>query len=100
MGFFDTLLGRSGQLRDKAGKYASEHGDSIQQGLDKAGQAANKATKGRFEGQIDKARGAAKSGVDKLGEGGPAGGGPAGGGSTPPPPPPPGGPPPGGPGRG
>ena len=48
MGFFDKLLGRSGQLRDKAGKYASEHGDAIGQRLDKAGEAANKATKGRL----------------------------------------------------
>ncbi|WP_277451896.1 antitoxin [Janibacter sp. DB-40] len=101
MGFFDKLLGRSGQLKDKAGTYASEHGDSIAQSLDKAGQAANRATKGRFGGQIERATGAAKTGVHKLGEqGGPAGGGPAGGGSAPPPPPPPGGPPPGGPGRG
>lgn len=94
MGFFDKLLGRSGQLKDKAGTYASEHGESIAQGLDKAGQAANRATKGRFGGQIEKATGAAKTGVHKLGEqGGPAGG-PAGSGSTAPPPPTPGGPPP------
>lgn len=90
MGFFDKLLGRSNQLKDKAGHYASEHGDKISHGLDKAGQAANKATKGRFEGQIDKATGAAKHGVDKIGEqSGSAGGGPAEGGGPPPPAPPP-----------
>ena len=100
MGFFDRLLGRSGQLKGRAGQYASEHNDTIARGLDRAGQAANKATKGRFESQIDKARGAAKRGVDSLGEqSGATGGGPTGGpegGAPPPPPPPPGGPPPGG----
>lgn len=95
MGFLDTLLGRSRQLKDKAGQYASEHGDTIGQGLDKAEEAANKVTKGRFEGQLDKAKGTAKDGVDKLGEqGGSADPGPSGGAA--PPPPSPSGPPPGG----
>ncbi|WP_068254266.1 antitoxin [Janibacter corallicola] len=68
MGFLDKLLGRSNELKNKAGKYADQYGDKIGEGLDKAGDTANKATKGRFEGQIDKAKGAAKDGVSRLGE--------------------------------
>lgn len=85
MGILDKILGRSGDLKHKAEKYASEHGDKIGQGLDKASGAANKATKGRFESQIGKATDRAKGEVGKFGEkGGQSSGGSQPGDGTPP----------------
>ena len=72
MGFLDKLLGRSDQIKEKA----AEHSDTIGQGVDKAGEAANKATGGRFEEQVGKVTDKAKDGVDQLGDqGGPDQGG-------------------------
>lgn len=68
MGLLDKFRGRTDALKDKAGDIAHDHGDKIGEGLDKAGGAVNKATRGRFEDKIDKATGKAKEGVDKLGE--------------------------------
>lgn len=68
MGLLDRLRGKSGELKDKATDLAHDHGDKIGEGLDKAGGAVNKATKGKFEDKIDKATDKAKEGVDKLGD--------------------------------
>ncbi len=60
MSFMDKLKGRTEQLRD-------QHGDKIAQGLDRAGDAARKATKGKYDDKIDRGLGEAKKRLDKPG---------------------------------
>jgi hypothetical protein len=59
MGIFDSL-------KKKATKAVDEHGDKIAKGIDKAADLADKKTQGKHSGQLDKAAGAAKDGLDKL----------------------------------
>ncbi|MEU5832926.1 antitoxin [Streptomyces diacarni] len=85
MGFMDKVKGMLGQ-----------HGDKVQQGLDKAAKAADSRTKGKYSGQISSGTKKAKDAAQRLADegrgqggqggqsgsgGGPAGGGPTGGGS-------------------
>ena len=78
MGFLDKIKGRSGdleQIKARATKLAREHGDKIDQGIDKAAGLADKATKGKYSDKIDQAAVKAKESADKLGDdpkGGPA----------------------------
>lgn len=67
MSFLDKVKSTTGTLKDRAGDFASEHGDRIDAGLDRASGTVNRVTGGRFEEKIDKATGKAKEGVDKLG---------------------------------
>ncbi|MEP6761325.1 MAG: antitoxin [Sporichthyaceae bacterium] len=59
MGIFDSL-------KKKAIKAVDEHGDQIAKGIDKAADLADTKTHGQHSGQLDKASGAAKDGLDKL----------------------------------
>ena len=59
MGIFDSL-------KKKATKAVDEHGDQIGKGIDKAAKLADTKTHGKHSGQLDKAAGAAKDGLDKL----------------------------------
>ena len=59
MGIFDSL-------KKKATKAVDEHGDEIAKGIDKAADLADTKTHGKHSGQLDKAAGAAKDGLDKL----------------------------------
>lgn len=59
MSFMDTLKGKLGMSKDKAGDLAQQHGDKVDQGLDKAGETADSKTGGKHGDQID-------SGVDKA----------------------------------
>ena len=59
MSFMDTLKGKLGMSKDKAGDLAQQHGDKVHQGLDKAGETADSKTGGKYGDQID-------SGVDKA----------------------------------
>jgi len=59
MGFLD-------KLRKSATKAVDEHGDKISRGLDKAADAADKKTKGRYSGQIQTGLGKTKEGLDRL----------------------------------
>ena len=54
MGFLDKLRGKGG-LKDKAVDLAKEHDDKIDQGIDKASELADKATKGKYTDKIDSA---------------------------------------------
>lgn len=54
-------------LFDKFKSKASEHSDKVNEGLDKAGDAASNATGGKFDDQIDSGKDAAG---DLLGTGG------------------------------
>ena len=46
----------------------NQHGDKIDQGLSKAGDAASKATKGKYDDKIATAAQKAREGVRKLGD--------------------------------
>jgi hypothetical protein len=59
MGLFDNL-------KKKATAAVDEHGAKIASGIDKAADLADKKTKGKHGGQIDKGAAAAKSALDKL----------------------------------
>lgn len=91
MGFLDRFKGKGG-LKDKAVDFAKEHDDQIDQGIDKAADAADKATKGKYTDKIDQAAEKAKDAYEEPGAGGSTPGGegppspggmpPAGGGSS------------------
>ncbi|EFQ83800.1 hypothetical protein HMPREF0063_10516 [Aeromicrobium marinum DSM 15272] len=68
MGFLDKLKKRAPELKDKAADLAREHGDKIDQGIDKAAGLADKATKGKHTDTIDSAAKKAKDAADQLGE--------------------------------
>ncbi|MGH3424783.1 MAG: Rv0909 family putative TA system antitoxin [Nocardioidaceae bacterium] len=79
MGFLDKFKAKSTELRGRAEETISANSDKIDSGLDKAADAARKATKGKYDHQIHKATAKAKEGVDRIdkGKGGNAGNGPA-----------------------
>ncbi|MFB7991205.1 antitoxin [Streptomyces sp. NPDC056002] len=81
MGIMDTLKAKL--HKDKAADLAQQHGDKIDQGLDKASKTADEKTQGKYSDQIQTGTGKAKDAVDRLG--GP--GQEKGGGAAPPPPP-------------
>lgn len=59
MGFLD-------QLRSRATRVVDEHGDSIARGIDKAADAADRQTKGKYADQIRSGRTKAKDALDRL----------------------------------
>ena len=69
MGFLDKFT-RKGGLKDKAIDFAKEHDDQIDQGIDKAADAADKATKGKYADKIDGAAEKAKDAYEEPGGGG------------------------------
>jgi len=54
MGFLDKLKGKSG-LKDKAIDLAKQHDNTLDKGIDKASDLADKATKGKYTDKIDNA---------------------------------------------
>lgn len=70
MGFLDKLKKKAPELKDKAADLAASQNAKIDQGIDKAAELANKATKGKFDEKIDSAADKAKDAADKLAEGG------------------------------
>ncbi len=64
MGFLDKLRGKGG-LKDKAVDLAKEHDDKLDQGIDKAAEAADKATQGKYTDQIQDAAEKAKSAYEE-----------------------------------
>ncbi|MRJ77009.1 antitoxin [Aeromicrobium sp. SMF47] len=69
MGFLDKLTKRAPELREKAADLAATHHDKIEQGIDKAADLADRATKGKHTSKVDGAAAKAKEAADKLGEG-------------------------------
>lgn len=69
MGFLDKFKKQAPELKEKAEDLAASQNDKIDQGIDKAADMANKATKGKFDNQIDSAADKAKAAADKLAEG-------------------------------
>jgi hypothetical protein len=76
MSFMDTLKGKLGMSKDKAGDLAREHGDKIDSGIEKAGRAADSKTGGKYSDRIDTGVDKAKGAVDDYGDQG-GGQGPA-----------------------
>ena len=54
------------KLRKNATKLVDQHGEKVAKGLDKAADAADKRTKGKYSGQIRTGVGKAKEGLDSL----------------------------------
>ncbi len=59
MGFLDDA-------KKKLTKAVDDHGDKIRDGLDKAGDAVDKKTKGKYTDKIAKGKTAAEGALDKL----------------------------------
>ncbi|MEV1025371.1 antitoxin [Streptomyces sp. NPDC050264] len=82
MGFLDNLKAKLSPAKDKVSGLAQQHGDKIDQGLDKAAKAVDDKTKGKYSDKIQQGTSKAKDTLDRLsGPGGKDGG-------TPPTPPP------------
>ncbi|WP_427920258.1 antitoxin [Streptomyces sp. cg40] len=64
---FDNL-GDLGKLKDKAEEIAEEHGDTISDGLEKAGELVDEKTGGKHSEQIDTAVDKAQGLLDRLAE--------------------------------
>ncbi|MDT3442311.1 antitoxin [Pseudofrankia sp. BMG5.37] len=61
------LAGKAGDLKEKAEDLADEHGDQINDGLEKAGDFVDDRTGGKHGDKIDTAVDKAQDLVDKLG---------------------------------
>ncbi|WP_377269090.1 antitoxin [Peterkaempfera sp. SMS 1(5)a] len=59
-------MGMMEKLKDKATELAGKHGEQIDHGLDKVGQAIDKATKGKYSDKIGHGADKAKHAVDDL----------------------------------
>jgi hypothetical protein len=66
MGLSDSLKDALGQAKDKATELAGKHNATIDSGLDKVGEMADKATKGKYSDQIQAGRDKAKQTLDHL----------------------------------
>ncbi|GGS16807.1 hypothetical protein GCM10010252_65220 [Streptomyces aureoverticillatus] len=82
MGFLDRLKDKLAPAKGKAADLAQQHGDKIDQGLDKAAKVVDRRTKGKYSDKIRTGTVKAKDAVDRLA--GTDGGKGAGGGATPP----------------
>jgi hypothetical protein len=66
MGLSDTLKGALGQAKEKATEFAEKHNSTIDSGLDKVGEMADKATKHKYSDKITTGRDKAKEALDKV----------------------------------
>jgi hypothetical protein len=66
MGILDRLKGQASGLKQKATETVDKNSDKIHAGIDKAGDFVDKRTKGKYSDKIDKAKGAAEKGLEKL----------------------------------
>lgn len=69
MGFLDKLKGKGG-LADKAVDFAKEHDDQVDQGIDKAADAVDRATQGKYSDKIDDVAEKAKDAYEEPGQSG------------------------------
>ncbi|MEU6120871.1 antitoxin [Streptomyces sp. NPDC047123] len=67
MGFLDQLKAKLAPAKDKVADLAQQHGDKIDQGLDKAAKVVDEKTKGKYSDKIQAGTGKAKDAVDRLG---------------------------------
>ncbi len=96
MGLLDNMKARLGPAKGKVADLAQRHEGKVHHGLDKAAQAVDKRTKGKYSDRIQSGTGKAKGAMGRLahkGDNGPDAGGtpppPNAGGATPPDGPPP-----------
>ncbi|MFJ2959669.1 antitoxin [Streptomyces sp. NPDC087270] len=68
MSFMDSIKGKLGVSKDKAADLAKQHGDKIQQGLDKAAKTVDSKTGGKYSNQINSGVGKAKDAVKGYGD--------------------------------
>jgi hypothetical protein len=68
MSFMDTIKEKLGMSKDRAADVAHQHGDKIDQGLDKAGHTVDSKTGGKHSSQIDSGVGKAQDAVKDFGE--------------------------------
>jgi ABC-type transporter Mla subunit MlaD len=66
MGLLNNLKAKLSPAKDKVSGLAQQHGDKIQHGLDKAAQAVDKKTKGKYSDKIHTGTGKAKEAMDRL----------------------------------
>ncbi|MFJ8595104.1 antitoxin [Streptomyces sp. NPDC093598] len=92
MGLLDNVKAKLGPAKGKVSDLAQRHEGKIHHGLDKAAQAVDKRTKGKYSGKIQTGTGRAKYAMERLAhkdDGEPGTGGtttpPGASGTTPPP---------------
>ncbi|MFI9720152.1 antitoxin [Streptomyces sp. NPDC052396] len=68
MGLFDDLKAKLEPVKGKVGDLVQQHGARIEQGIDKAAQAVDARTDGKYTSQIRTGTGKAKQALDRLGE--------------------------------
>jgi antitoxin protein of toxin-antitoxin system len=61
-------MGAMDNMKDKAKDVAGQHGDQVDEGIDKAGQMAKDKTGGQHDEKIDQGVDKAKEGADRLGQ--------------------------------
>ncbi|MFH8489804.1 antitoxin [Streptomyces longisporoflavus] len=66
MGILQSLKDKLAPAKDKVAGLAQQHGDKIDRGLDKAAQAVDAKTKGKYSDKIQAGSGKAKDAVDRL----------------------------------
>ncbi|MYW67253.1 antitoxin [Streptomyces sp. SID8379] len=64
MGFLDSIKAKLN--KDKVSDLARQHGDKIDQGLDKAAKTVDEKTKGKYSDKIQTGTDKAKDALDKL----------------------------------
>jgi hypothetical protein len=66
MGLLDDFKAKLSPAKGKVSGLARQHGDKIQQGLDKAAKVVDEKTKGKYSGRIQTGTGKAKDAMDRL----------------------------------
>ncbi|MGW9437474.1 antitoxin [Streptomyces sp. NPDC055607] len=67
MGLLDSLKAKLGPAKDKVADLAQQHGEKIDQGLDKAAKVVDERTKGKYSDKIHSGTGKAKEAIDRMG---------------------------------
>ncbi|MGD6754910.1 antitoxin [Streptomyces sp. BH105] len=66
MGILDSLKAKFGPAKDKVSDLAQQHGDKIDQGLDKAGKLVDQKTKGKYSDKIRTGTDKAKDAIGRM----------------------------------
>ncbi|MFC7979412.1 antitoxin [Streptomyces cinereoruber] len=86
MGLMDSLKAKLGPAKEKVADLAQQHGEKIDQGLDKAARVVDEKTKGKYSDKIHSGTDKAKGAIDRMGHkdgGAPGADGTPGAGGTP-----------------
>ncbi|MEZ0089667.1 antitoxin [Streptacidiphilus sp. EB129] len=67
MSVSDSLKGALDHAKEKATDFAGKHSAAIDSGLDKVGELADKATKGKYSDKINTGRDKAKEALEHVG---------------------------------